>query len=96
MLTESGVQKPSEMFTPPEPPKKGTAMSDDTFNMSLRKFLKTVGVTSQQEIEAAVRRAQDAGTLPAGPLNAKMVLTLDGVDLRHEVTGTVDVGSQAK
>lgn len=68
-------------------------MSDDTFNMSLRKFLKTVGVTSQQEIEAAVRAARDAGTLPKGPLQARMVLTLDGVDLTHEVTGTIDTGA---
>ena len=34
-------------------------MSDDDFNMSMRKFLKQVGVTSQQEIEAAVRAARD-------------------------------------
>ncbi|MFT6683030.1 MAG: hypothetical protein ACJAQV_000181, partial [Loktanella salsilacus] len=30
-------------------------MSDDTFNMSMRKFLKQVGVTSQQAIEEAMR-----------------------------------------
>ena len=36
-------------------------MSDDRFNMSLRKFLITVGVTSQQEFEEAVRSARDAG-----------------------------------
>ena len=30
-------------------------MDEDKFNMSLRKFLKVVGVTSQQEIEKAVR-----------------------------------------
>ncbi len=67
-------------------------MSDD-FNMSLRKFLKTVGVTSQQEIEAAVRKARDTGSLPKGPLKARMVLTVDGVDLTHEVTGTIETGA---
>ena len=41
---------------------------DDNFNMSMRKFLKTVGVTSQQQIEEAVRAAREAGTLPEGPL----------------------------
>lgn len=57
--------------------------------MSLRKFLKTVGVTSQQEIEAAVRAAQAAGTLPDGPLTAKAVITIDGIGLTHEVSGDI-------
>ena len=64
-------------------------MSSDGFNMSLRKFLKTVGVTSQQKIEEAVRDAKAAGTLPDGPLTAKVVLTVDGVGLTHEVTGEI-------
>lgn len=64
-------------------------MTDDSFNMSLRKFLKTVGVTAQQRIEEAVREARDAGKLPGGPLNAKVVLTVDGVDLVHTVEGQI-------
>lgn len=64
-------------------------MPDDTFNMSLRKFLKTVGVTSQQEIEAAVRAARDTGELPAGPLTAKAVITVDGIGMRHEISGKI-------
>lgn len=67
-------------------------MSDDELNMSMRKFLKQVGVTSQQEIEGAIRDARAAGTLPAGPLKAKVVLTLEGVDLEHVVTGDIQVG----
>lgn len=59
-------------------------MSDD-FNMSMRKFLKQVGVTSQQEIEAAVRAA---GDLP-GEIKVKMTLTSDDVDLNHTVEGTI-------
>ena len=60
---------------------------DDEFNMSLRKFLKQVGVTSQQAIEAAVR---DAGPAVAGKaLNARMVLTIDGIDLTHAVEGKI-------
>lgn len=58
-------------------------MSDD-FNMSMRKFLKQVGVTSQQEIEKAVRAS---GT--DGPFHARVVLTIDGVELEHVVTGTI-------
>ncbi|MEO1292545.1 MAG: DUF6494 family protein [Pseudomonadota bacterium] len=57
-------------------------MNDDAFNMSMRKFLKRVGVTSQQEIEKAVRAAEAAGTLGAGPLQAKVVLTVAGASPR--------------
>ena len=64
-------------------------MADD-FNMSLRKFLKRVGVTSQQEIEAAVRRAREAGTLPGGPLSAKVTLSMAGVGLVHEISGEIE------
>ncbi len=64
-------------------------MDNEAFNMSLRKFLKKVGVTSQQEIEEAVRAARDAGSLGDGPLNARMVLTLDGVELEHVVEGDI-------
>lgn len=66
-------------------------MSDDGFNMSLRKFLKTVGVTSQQEIEAAVRSARDAGKLPGGKVSAKVVLSIGDLDLTHEISGQIDM-----
>jgi hypothetical protein len=59
-------------------------MSDD-FNMSMRKFLKHVGVTSQQEIE---RAARESGR--EGPFEAKVVLTIDGLELNHVVTGRID------
>ncbi|MEM6846689.1 MAG: DUF6494 family protein [Pseudomonadota bacterium] len=65
----------------------------DAFNMSLRKFLKTVGVTSQREIEEAVRTAQEVGTLPAGPLTATVTLTIDGIGLRHHVSGEIEMPS---
>ncbi|MCT8159251.1 DUF6494 family protein [Pseudoruegeria sp. SHC-113] len=59
-------------------------MSDD-FNMSMRKFLKQVGVTSQQAIEAAMREAGK----PGEAYEAKVVLTIDGLNLTHTVTGTI-------
>ena len=68
---------------------------DDDLNMSMRKFLKQVGVTSQQAIEAAVRDAREAGTLPDGPMTAKVVLTVDGLDLTHEVEGRIVTGDPA-
>ena len=70
-------------------------MSEEAFNMSLRKFLKTVGVTSQREIEEAVRAAREAGELPAGPVTARMVLKIEAVGLEHEVTGDIDMPGDA-
>jgi hypothetical protein len=68
-------------------------MNEEAFNMSLRKFLKVVGVTSQQEIEKAVRAAVANGTLAGNEtLTAKVVLTIDQADLKHTVDGTIDLG----
>jgi ribosomal protein L1 len=65
-------------------------MNQDTFNMEVRKFLKVVGVTSQREIEAAVERAIQAGRIKGSEtLSAKVVLTIDGVHLKHEITGEI-------
>jgi hypothetical protein len=52
--------------------------------MSIRKFLKQVGVTSQQAIEDGLRGAD--GT---GPYEVKMVLSIDGLDIEHVVTGSI-------
>ncbi|SHK89082.1 hypothetical protein SAMN05444414_102133 [Roseovarius marisflavi] len=60
-------------------------MSED-FNMSMRKFLKQVGVTSQQAIEEGIRRAGDTS---GREFSAKVVLTVDGLDIEHVVTGTI-------
>ncbi|SHE43785.1 hypothetical protein SAMN05444339_101365 [Loktanella atrilutea] len=62
-------------------------MTDDTFNMSMRKFLKQVGVTSQQAIETAMR---EKGDTAGQTFQARVVLTIDGLDLEHVVTGRID------
>jgi hypothetical protein len=68
-------------------------MNEDVFNASLRRFLKKVGITSQREIEKAVRDAVEAGRLKGNErLPAKMVLTLGGVSLTHEVTDEIELG----
>jgi uncharacterized protein DUF6494 len=68
-------------------------MNEDVFNNSLRKFLKKVGVTSQREIEKAVRDAIASGKLQGHEkLHAKMVLTLGGVSLTHEVSDEIELG----
>lgn len=68
-------------------------MNEDKFNNSMRKFLKTVGVTSQREIEKAIRAAIENGKLKGDEkLSAKMVLTVSNVDLTHEVKGDIELG----
>lgn len=61
-------------------------MSDE-FNMSMRKFLKQVGVTSQQAIENAVRNA--SGT-SGKSYSVKVVLTIEELDLEHVVDGSIE------
>jgi hypothetical protein len=64
-------------------------MDEQRFNMSMRKFLKEVGVTSQQAIERVVR---EEGLSGKGKLKVQMVLTGDGTGLRHVVDGEIDLG----
>ena len=68
-------------------------MNEDVFNTSLRGFLKKVGITSQREIEKAVRDAVAAGRLKGNEkLPARMVLTVGGIGLSHEVTDEIELG----
>lgn len=68
-------------------------MNEDVFNTSLRGFLKKVGVTSQREIEKAVRDALADGRLKGHEkLPAKMVLTVGGISLTHEVIDEIELG----
>jgi hypothetical protein len=67
-------------------------MNEDALNASVRKFLKIVGVTSQREIEKAVRDAVAAGRLKGSEtLPAKVTLTVGGVNLSHTIEGTVEL-----
>jgi len=68
-------------------------MNEDVFNASLRRFLKKVGITSQREIEKAVRDAVASGQLKGHEkLPAKMVLTVGGAGLSHEITDEIELG----
>jgi hypothetical protein len=65
-------------------------MNPDAFNMSIRKFLKMVGVQSQREIETAVERAMATGKLKGNEaLQAKMTLIIDGVALNVSFDGKI-------
>ena len=59
-------------------------MNEETFNLQIRKFLKKVGVTSQREIEKAVRDAVAAGTL-AGNEKIRASVTLKLPELGVEL-----------
>ncbi len=65
-------------------------MNEDTFNIEVRKFLKQVGVTSQREIENAVRREVEAGRLKGGEkLKATARVQIEVIGLDHRVEGEI-------
>ena len=65
-------------------------MNEDAFNMSIRKFLKKVGVTAQREIELAIRDAVAAGRLKGDEsMTATMTLQIEGVDLAVTIDGDI-------
>jgi hypothetical protein len=68
-------------------------MNEEALNMSLRKFLKIVGVTSQQEIEKAIRAAIADGRLKGyETVGAQMVLTIGKIGLTHKIDGEIALG----
>jgi uncharacterized protein DUF6494 len=67
-------------------------MNEETLNVSVRKFLKKVGITSQREIEQAVRAAVSGGKLKGNEaLPAKVVLTVEGISLSVEIEGAIEL-----
>ena len=65
-------------------------MDDEVFNISLRKFLKMVGVSSQREIEQAVARALQEGAIAGTEaFPATMTLEIAGVKLRAVFEGEI-------
>jgi hypothetical protein len=68
-------------------------MNEDALNHSLRKFLKTVGVTAQREIERAVRDGIERGALKGNEtLPAKAVITLGKTELNLVVDSEIELG----
>jgi hypothetical protein len=65
-------------------------MDQDTFNLGIRKFLKTVGVGSQREIEQAVAKALAAGTITGTEtLAATMTLKVEALGLELTFDGEI-------
>ena len=67
-------------------------MNEETFNMSIRKYLKMVGVHSQHEIEKAVTAAVSGGLLKGyEKLPAKMTLTIGELNLNVSFDGEISL-----
>ena len=67
-------------------------MDDETFNISIRKFLKMVGVSSQREIEQAVARAVAAGSIAGTEtLPATMTLRIGALGLDIVFDGEIQL-----
>jgi hypothetical protein len=71
-------------------------MDEEAFNLSVRRFLKKLGVTSQREIELAVRELLDAGKLSGNEtLEARAVVTVDGLEREIVITGEIALAGEA-
>jgi hypothetical protein len=67
-------------------------MNEDVLNGSIRKFLKTLGVSAQREIEKAVRKGLADGKLRGNEkLAAKATVIVAGIGLSHEITGEIEL-----
>ena len=65
-------------------------MNEDRFNMDIRKFLKVVGVTSQREIETAVRDALANRRLAESALlKPRITLSIPELGLEHVIDGEI-------
>ena len=65
-------------------------MDEDVFNMSVRKFLKKVGVTAQREIEGAVRAGVAGGRLKGGEtIAARATISIEGGAAEIVITGEI-------
>jgi hypothetical protein len=66
-------------------------MNEETFNLSIRKFLKMVGVSSQRAIEQAVAKAVAAGEKGTS-FPATMTLEIPGLKLDVKFDGEINLG----
>ena len=67
-------------------------INEDEFNLSIRKFLKKVGITSQREIEQAVRKAVDSGQLDAlDEIDIDATLQLKPLDTQISIQGKIRI-----
>lgn len=71
-------------------------MDQDALNMQIRKALKQFGVTSQQEIEHAVRRALESGELRGSEeVPLRMTLHVERLGVDHTIEGKLDLSGKS-
>lgn len=67
-------------------------MNEDALNLSIRKFLKMVGISSQREIEHAVAKAEEAGAITGtDSFPAKMTLEIPGLKVNVAFSGDITI-----
>ena len=64
-------------------------LDHENFNISMRKFLKKVGVTSQQKIEEAVRKGIENNLITTNKIKVKVKLEIKELNLNHEIDGEI-------
>lgn len=65
-------------------------MDEEALNMSIRKFLKKVGITSQREIEKAMNQANDGGGLDGNPVKVSVTLQCDLIGEPLHIDGEIN------
>ena len=65
----------------------------EKFNISMRKFLKKVGVTSQQKIEESVRLGIEKEQISKDEINIKVILEIEELGLTHQINGEILLGT---
>jgi Family of unknown function (DUF6494) len=97
LFAQSGVAKAAVRRRPLRPIQAYNVameaiMNEDVFNGSIRKFLKTLGVSAQREIEKAVRQGLAEGKLKGNEkFPAKATVTLGGIGFSHEIKGEIEL-----
>ena len=67
-------------------------MDEEVFNISVRRFLKKLGVTAQRDIELGLRQQLDAGELVGeGTLPARATVTVEGLPQEIVITGEIQL-----
>lgn len=67
-------------------------IDEETLNLSLRKFLKRVGISAQRHMESGVRAADEDGTLPeTGRIAVRMTLDMEGITTPLVVEDEIEV-----
>jgi hypothetical protein len=80
-----------DRFTTLDEPMEAT-MNEDALNISIRKFLKMVGVSSQREIEHAVAKTRESGSIKGSEsFPAQMTLQIPGLGVSVTFNGKIDL-----